>query len=116
MTQLEKPTEPARSLDAAQRDHAVVTVHGTRMVARQLAVARATRRGMEAYVSMRGGGRHARQRLGGGSSLNSFGGGEAGRAAVARRVERRCAMATMGPGEPWCPTVMQSAPIALGER
>jgi hypothetical protein len=37
---------------------------------------------MVASRSMRGKGSRAGQRLGGGSSLSSFGGGEAGRAAV----------------------------------
>jgi hypothetical protein len=53
MTQLEKLAEPTRSLGAAQRDHVVVTTRGARTVARQLAVARVTRRGLEVGTSMR---------------------------------------------------------------
>jgi hypothetical protein len=45
---------PARSLGLAQHDHAVVTACGACTVAHRLAVARATRRGMEAGASMRG--------------------------------------------------------------
>jgi hypothetical protein len=55
MAQLEKPAKQARSLSAVQRDHAVVTARGARTVARRLAAVGATRRGMEASASMRGG-------------------------------------------------------------